>query len=227
MIGWQLCCFPNANIIAVGNHDRTDVRWAGFSASNYGSNSVDLYAPGTEVVSTVLNLNYTAKTGTSMATPHVVAVAAIIRALNPAWTPAEVKSCILATVTTRPAYSGLCFSGGRLNAEAAIKRAIMLEPNANPDGDSTPSLVEYGVGTDPLRGNANGLPAFQINGATLELSYSRPRADISYSVESSDDLITWDAGIVNQGGTGSPVTATAPQGVAGQRFLRLKVEPLP
>ena len=220
-------CFPNANIIAVGNHDRTDVRWAGFSASNYGSNSVDLYAPGTEVVSTVLNLNYTAKTGTSMATPHVVAVAAIIRALNPAWTPAEVKSCILATVTTRPAYSGLCFSGGRLNAEAAIKRAIMLEPNANPDGDSTPSLVEYGVGTDPLRGNANGLPAFQINGATLELSYSRPRADISYSVESSDDLITWDAGIVNQGGTGSPVTATAPRGVAGQRFLRLKVEPLP
>ena len=219
--------FPNANIVAVGNHDRTDVRWAGVTPSNYGLASVDLFAPGRDVVGTVRNNGYTVLTGTSMSCPHVAAVAAILRALNPAWTPADVKSCILATVTTRPAYSGLCVTGGRLNAEAAIKRAIKLVPDADPDGDSTPSLAEYGLGTDPLHGNSDGLPAFQIHGATLELSYPRPRSDVSYSVEASDDLITWDAGIVNQGGAVPPITATAPAGIAGQRFLRLKVTTLP
>ena len=224
-------CFPNSNIIAVGNHDRTDVRWAGSSASNFGADTVDLFAPGRDVVSTVLgdgiNNGYLAMTGTSMSCPHVTAVAAIIRALNPAWTPADVKNCIMDTVTTRTAYTGICVTGGRLNAQAAIRRAIQLVPDGDPDGDSTTSLVEYALGLDPLQGNAWNGPAFHINGATLELTYPHIRTDVSYSVEASDDFVTWDAGIVNQGGSGSPVTATVPAGAVGQRFLRLKVGPLP
>ena len=220
--------FANANIIAVGNHDRTDVRWSGaFLPSNYGSASVDLFAPGRDVMSTVRGNSYSIFTGTSMSCPHATAVAAIIRALNPAWTVADVKSCILTTVTTRPAYSGLCVTGGRLNAEAAIKRAIKLMPNSDPDGDGIRSLIEYSLAIDPLRASAGGLPAFQINGPSLELTYTRARADISYSVEASDDLIAWDAAIVNQGGAGSPVTATAPIGSAGRRYLRLKIETAP
>ena len=217
--------FANANIIAVGNHDRTDVRWSGaFLPSNFGAASVDLFAPGRDVLSTITGNTYALFTGTSMSCPHVTAVAAIIRALNPAWTVADVKSCILATVATRPAYGGICVTGGRLNAEAAIQRAIRLAPEADPDGDGIGSFAEYGLATDPLRGNAGGLPAFHLNGLTLELSYTRARADVSYSVEASDDLITWDAAIVNQGAAGSPVTATAPLGAVGHRWLRLKME---
>ena len=216
--------YANANIIAVGNHDRTDTRWAG---SNYGLASVDLFAPGREVVSTVRNNLYFSMTGTSMSCPHVAAVAAIIRALNPGWTVADVKSCILQTVAPRPAYSTNCGSGGRLNAEAAINRAIKLMPGGDPDGDGIPNLVEYGLGTDPLRGNAGGVPLFLCNGSMLEFTYPRPRNDVSYSVEASDDLLNWDAALVNQGGAGSPVTATAPIGISGQRFLRLKVGPQP
>ena len=219
--------FANANIIAVGNHDRTDVRWSGVTPSNYGLNSVDLFAPGRDVISTVRNNGYVVFTGTSMSCPHVTAVAAIIRALNPEWTPGEVKSCILQTVAARPAYNGICATGGRLNAEAAINHAIKLKPASDPDGDGTPSLVEYGLGTDPLLGNQGGMPAFQLNGPTLELTYPRPRADVAYSVETSDDLITWDAAIVNQGAAGCPVTATVPVGVSAGRFLRLKVMPWP
>ncbi|MEO7317535.1 MAG: S8 family peptidase [Chthoniobacteraceae bacterium] len=212
--------YANANIIAVGNHDRTDARWVG---SNYGLASVDLFAPGREIVSTVRNDLYLSMTGTSMACPHVAAVAAILRALNPDWTPADVIGCVRDTVTTRPAYATNCVFGGRLNAEGAINRAIKLMPGGDPDGDGTPSLVEYGLGTDPLRGNAGGVPLFQCNGPMLELTYPHPRNDVSYSVEASDDLINWDAALVNQGGAGSPVTATAPIGISGQRFLRLKV----
>ena len=223
--------FTNPNIIAVANHDRTDVRWSGFTPSNFSdgglSGAVDLFAPGRDVVSTIRNNLYSAFTGTSMSCPHVTAAAAIIRALNPTWTFGDVKSCILATVTTRPAYSGLCVTGGRLNAEAAIKRAIKLAPNSDPDGDGIGSLIEYSLAIDPLRSNAGGLPAFQINGPSLELSYIRARADVSYTVESSDDLITWNAASVNQGGAGSPVTATTPLGTAGQRYLRLKIDAAP
>ncbi len=217
--------FTNPNIIAVGNHDRTDVRWSGgFAPSNFGAASVDLFAPGRDVMSTIRPNTYAVLTGTSMSCPHVAAVAAIIRALNPAWTFADVKSCILATVTTRPAYNGICFTGGRLNAEAAIRRAIQLVPEADPDGDGITSFAEYGLATDPLRGNAGGVPAFQINGPSLELTYSRARADVSYSVEASDDLITWNSALVNQGGAGSPITATAPLGSVGHRWLRLKMD---
>ena len=219
--------FTNANVIAVGNHDRTDVRWNGSTPSNYGLASVDLFAPGREIVSTVRGSLYSAFTGTSMSCPHVAAVAAIIRALNPEWMPADVKSCILNTVTTRPAYGGICVSGGRLNAGAAINRAIKLQPTNDPDGDGTPSLVEYSLGTDPLLSGVNSATAFQINGLTLEFTYPRPRADISYAVEASDDFIAWDSGIVNQGGAGTPATATVPVGIAGHRFLRLRVSLLP
>ena len=216
--------FTNANIIAVGNHDRTDVRWTGFTPSNFGLASVDLFAPGREIVSTVRGSLYSSFTGTSMSCPHVTAVAAILRALNPAWTVAGVKDCILQTVVTRPAYSGICVTGGRLNAEAAIRRAIQLAPTSDPDGDGAGNLIEYGLALDPLRANASGLPAFNINGATLELSYSRARADVTYSVESSDDLVSWSAAEVNQGGVGPAVTATAPAGSAGRRWLRLKLQ---
>ena len=219
--------FANANIIAIGNHDRTDMRWAGVTPSNYGLNSVDLFAPGRDVISTVRNNGYVVFTGTSMSCPHVTAVAAIIRALNPGWTPAEVKDCILQTVAARPAYNSICVTGGRLNAEAAINRAIKLKPANDPDGDGTPSLVEYGLGSDPLLGNSGGMPALHITGPTLEFTYTRPRADVAYSVEASDDFSTWDATIVNQGAAGTPVTATVPAGVTGQRFLRLKVMPWP
>lgn len=219
--------FPNANIIAVGNHDRVDARNTGSFASNYGAASVDLFAPGRDVLSTVRNGGYVVFTGTSMACPHVTAIAAIVRALNPTWTAAEVKTDILATAVPRPAYSGICVTGGRLNAEAAISRAIKLMPAGDPDGDGQPSLVEYALGTDPLIGNANGFPDMELNGGMLEFSYNHARGDVSYSVEASDDFVTWDAGIVDQGGSGASITATAPMGILGQRFLRLKIAPQP
>lgn len=122
-------------IVAVGNHDRTDARWSGtFNPSNYGATSVDLFAPGREILSPILGTNYSYYTGTSQATPFVTALAAALKYLHPTWQAAEIKQRILSAVTTRAAYSGLCVTGGRLNAGAAVERlgqTITFEPLAD------------------------------------------------------------------------------------------------
>jgi hypothetical protein len=64
-----------ANIIAVGAIDVKDQRG---SFSHYGQQSVDIGAPGVDILSTVRNNGYDTFSGTSMATPHVAGAAALI-----------------------------------------------------------------------------------------------------------------------------------------------------
>ncbi len=59
---------PSDYMIAVTNTTRTDAKNSGAA---YGLTTIDLGAPGTTILSTDVNSNYTNKTGTSMATPMV------------------------------------------------------------------------------------------------------------------------------------------------------------
>ncbi len=79
------------NILVVGNTDVNDER---SSTSNYGSNSVDIYAPGTDIESTIPD-TYGIMSGTSMATPHVTGVAALLLSGDPTLTTAELKEAII------------------------------------------------------------------------------------------------------------------------------------
>ncbi|MGB5899895.1 MAG: SdrD B-like domain-containing protein [Geitlerinemataceae cyanobacterium] len=105
------------NIIAVAATDQNDLK-AGFSS--YGETSVDLGAPGVSVYSTLPGNNYGFLSGTSMATPHVAGVTALLWSQYPNLTAAEVKEVILGTVDPIAALDGLTVSGGRLNAYNAL-----------------------------------------------------------------------------------------------------------
>lgn len=70
--------------------------------SNYGKNSVDLFAPGVDIISTAPNNEYTKASGTSMSTPVVSGVAAIIMSAYPKLNPNEVKDIIIMTGNRYP-----------------------------------------------------------------------------------------------------------------------------
>jgi subtilisin family serine protease/subtilisin-like proprotein convertase family protein len=105
--------YEAANLVAVGYTDHNDNR---SPLSNYGANSVDLFAPGSSILSTLPGNDYGIKSGTSMAAPHVSGVAALMLSENNTLTVAELKDYLLNSGDLIPALSGLCVSGKRLNA---------------------------------------------------------------------------------------------------------------
>lgn len=80
------------NIISVAATDRND-QIGGFS--DFGSTSVDLAAPGVDILSTTPNNTYSSYWGTSQAAPHVAGAAALLWASDSSLTVAEVKQRIL------------------------------------------------------------------------------------------------------------------------------------
>src|SRR5256886_7556938 len=106
------------NIISVANITSADQL---NGSSNYGATSVDLGAPGTNILSTVRNNGYSFFTGTSMASPHVVGVAGLLFSMSPAAGWQAVRDAIFAGVDADSALSGKTVTGGRLNAFKAAQ----------------------------------------------------------------------------------------------------------
>lgn len=105
------------NIISVAATDNRDNR---ASFSNYGATSVDLGAPGVDIASTYSGSSYVWSSGTSMASPHVAGVAALVYQQNPGFTYSQVVGKILSTTRPVASLGGRCVTGGVLNAFAAL-----------------------------------------------------------------------------------------------------------
>ena len=89
--------------------------------SHYGQTSVDLFAPGYEIVSTYYNGGYSKDSGTSYAAPFVTGLAAMILSIVPDLSISELKATILNNVTPMSILTNKCVTGGRLNAKAAVR----------------------------------------------------------------------------------------------------------
>lgn len=87
--------------------------------SNKGA-SVDIAAPGTDVYSTITN-SYDYKSGTSMSTPLVAGIAALVRSARPALTAAQVKSVLQDTAEPSAGLAAETF--GRVDAWRALLKA--------------------------------------------------------------------------------------------------------
>ncbi len=187
--------YPQTNIIAVGNHDRTDVRWTGSpNPSNYGATNVDLYAPGREVLGPILGTDYSYYTGTSQATPFVSAVAAAIKYVNPTWKSAEIKAAIMNSVVTNANYTGKSISGGRLNALTSLSYAIRQETTNDADGDHVGNLFEYLAGTRLDDATSKPVITSNLENGYLHLKMLRiTRTDAHFEVQKTVDFSTWTA----------------------------------
>lgn len=87
--------------------------------SHYGVNTVDIAAPGVEIMSTVPG-GYQYDKGTSMAAPHVAGVAALVWSEKPEYSFLNVKKNILASGIKVPALEGKIVTGRTLNAYRSI-----------------------------------------------------------------------------------------------------------
>ncbi len=107
------------NVISVAAVNRAN-QLADFS--NFGQNSVHLGAPGVDIYSSTSGADneYQVFDGTSMATPHVSGVAALVLAQTPGITYSELRQRILQGAVPIPALAGKTQTGGRLNALNAL-----------------------------------------------------------------------------------------------------------
>ncbi|SMG36707.1 S8 family serine peptidase [Dethiosulfovibrio salsuginis] len=113
-------CFKFTNMITVGaiSADHTQAYF-----SNHSPNYVHIAAPGVSILSTVSNDSYQRFGGTSMATPHVAGVAALIAAYRPNLSAGEIKGRILANVTDNSVLAGSVATRGNLNLYDALRGA--------------------------------------------------------------------------------------------------------
>ncbi len=110
------------NVISVAALDRSD-QVAGFS--NFGVKRVHIAAPGKDILSTWLNGHYREASGTSMATPYVSGVAALIVANEPKITMANLRERILNTADKLDSLDGKVATGGRVCAANAIAGEVL------------------------------------------------------------------------------------------------------
>ncbi|MCX7805144.1 MAG: S8 family serine peptidase, partial [Planctomycetota bacterium] len=129
--------YDNPNIIAVAASDHRDA-YATFS--NYGPTSVDLAAPGVSIYSTFptwwtdamlayknagrnITTDYCSISGTSMATPHVAGVCALLKAYRPGMSAAQIRQQVLWSTDPMPAdaFKRSTQTNGRLNAHFALR----------------------------------------------------------------------------------------------------------
>ncbi|MBS2038338.1 S8 family serine peptidase [bacterium] len=113
--------FELDNVISVASTDKNDVK---APRSNFGPKSVDLAAPGVDILSTVPEGKIEYMSGTSMAAPHVTGVAALIATAYPEADSLEIKRRLLASVDQLDNLKGVVASGGRLNAAAALAKTV-------------------------------------------------------------------------------------------------------
>lgn len=109
--------FPLDNIIIVA---ATDQNGALASFSNFGGNTVSIAAPGKNIWSTLPGSKYGADDGTSMATPLVAGVAALLWSQKPSVGYQRVRDAILHGATSSKKLEGKVIGSRFLNASKSI-----------------------------------------------------------------------------------------------------------
>ena len=105
------------------------------SYSNRGQGVIDVAAPGSRILSTLPGNSYGLLSGTSMASPHVAGVLALLKSVHPTWTPAQLLATLDAQADAQactespggPACTGRTadnsyYGNGKVDANQAVRQ---------------------------------------------------------------------------------------------------------
>jgi subtilisin family serine protease len=106
------------SVVSVAALDRNDKLT---SFSNFGSGSVHIAAPGKDILSTWLGGGFRSISGTSMATPYVSGIAALIVSQNPKISVTDLRKKLMSSVDKLDGLNGKVVSGGRICADKATE----------------------------------------------------------------------------------------------------------
>jgi serine protease len=195
-----------SNVLSVGALDRDGSR-ASYSAIGSG---VSLMAPGgftngliglsNSGATTPGSASLASKTGTSFSAPLVAATAGLMRSINPALTPAQLRSQILSNTAgflspststcTANQGSGTCncttavCGAGMLDAFAAVSAARASSPVANA------SVSANGLGTSGFQESASGLNPVRLRGSASSVALGRTVASYEWIQVSGEQVMT-------------------------------------
>lgn len=179
-----------SNVLSVAAVDQ-DGNLASFS--NYGATSVDLAAPGVSILSTVTGRGYATYSGTSMATPHVSGVAALVLAREPSLSTSQLKARLVNSVKALTTLTGVTVSGGMVDAYNALTNS------SNPTNPSPPS-ISYQKTTASFRFDTTlGEKVLELDDGytAVNLGFSFPfykKAFSTIAISSNGRLIPLDVG---------------------------------
>lgn len=226
--------FNNFNSTNTTGDDVNDSSSRGPSTPNFDIKP-DVTAPGTNIMSTipmyktdfpeaVYDEAYDRKTGTSMATPHIAGIVALVKQANPSWNAFDVKVALsnTAKVLNTEKYDVFAQGAGRVDAYAAAHPNILAYALDEAVLDSTGTIVTNLKGTvtfgpRPLK---NGDISITKQILVKDLNGAGGNFDVSVDVTKTfgDAAITVDQPTFNLSGeqvlnvTLTASQATAPNG---------------
>ena len=124
-----------------------------YSDSNFGA-TVDIAAPGEEILSTDINGGYQNRSGTSMAAAHVSGIAGLVIAANPTYTNTDIQETLIATADLL--FINALVGAGSLDAHAALTASTGII--AQIDAHQTPpqTMESNNISNIEIFGNAGG-----------------------------------------------------------------------
>ncbi len=166
------CSHPSPNILCVAATDQQD-KLASFS--NYGSQSVDLAAPGVNVLSTWKGGQVAYQSGTSASTGFAAGAAALVWSRAIEQTVSAVKSRLMSNVDSKATLSGKTVTGGRLNVAKALPPSQSQAPGSADPSWNNGSIVTTDF--DPFFGEVPHAVDVQTDGKTVAGGLVTPNCD--------------------------------------------------
>lgn len=199
------------NILSVAASDSSDnLASTVFWGSNWGRSTVDLAAPGLDILSLFPTDKsyppYKHASGTSMATPYVAGVAGLLEGMLPARRPEKIKELILANVDRNGSLEGRLVAGGRLNAGSCLAGILDSVPPevhltlhpSSPLTDNMPTVRAYfeWEGSDNVTSKDRLLYSSFMEGydedwsawsLSKSVEYFLPHGDYNFKVRACDE----------------------------------------